>query len=432
MLDRTIAPEVRFDMDLSLPPCEEKTLPNGVKLYIHKGCPFDLTRVRVVVDGGGIIEAGRSAITHLLSLLCDKTNIELTGEDMAEQIDQLGAVFGVEHGTHNVYFSFECITANVRKMCHLLRLSLEGLNFRDDELDSVKPRLEGYYSYIKTNPSSIARIAFLNHLVGKQYPDAQKGSAEEVSNLSRDEIMDYIRKNIINKRIVVYATGCVNDEVISAIEDTFGNKKEWGQNNFNRITIPLVEEPNAGIEIIHLPNATQTTIIMGKRLCNTDSKDLYGLQILSVILGGYFGSRLNINIRETKGYTYGISSSVPICDSTALFQISTQCNAKYANDVIGEICKELQALIDTEVPEDEFDTVIKNLKTSVAAKVDSSFNAAMLHNSIRLGYTNHEEYIKVLSTITTKEIKLLAAKYFEPSSMHIVVVSNDANLQISK
>jgi predicted Zn-dependent peptidase len=153
--------------------------------------------------------------------------------------------------------------------------------------------------------------------------------------------------------------------------------------------------------------------------------DHHKLQVFNTILGGYFGSRLMTNIREDKGYTYGIGSGIISLQNSGYFFISTEVGADVTKDALAEIYKEIELLRTEEVSLEELDLVKNYMLGHFLKSCDGAFNMASLFESVDsfgLDYSFYDEYINTIKTITPKTIKELGVKYFKKSDLKEVVV----------
>ena len=153
--------------------------------------------------------------------------------------------------------------------------------------------------------------------------------------------------------------------------------------------------------------------------------DYLGMTILNTVLGGYFGSRLMTNIREDKGYTYGIGSGLASLLHDGIFYIGTEVGAKVCNNALEEIYKEINILRTDLIPEEELELVKNYLMGTYLKSLDGPFSLADKFLGIKvygLGYDFYDLYIETLKNITSEELLMLAKKYLDPDSMYELVV----------
>ena len=196
--------------------------------------------------------------------------------------------------------------------------------------------------------------------------------------------------------------------------------------DFSEKELLIDTSPNISDNLyIKKEGALQSAIRIGRLIPNKLHPDYLGLQVLNTILGGYFGSRLMNNIREDKGYTYGINSGVVSLKNGGYFFISTEVGADVTKDALNEIYKEIDLLRTEEVSIEELDLVKNYMLGQFLKSCDGAFNLANLFESVKLydlDYNFYNNYIKTIKEITPKTIKALGVKYFNKKDLKEVVV----------
>jgi predicted Zn-dependent peptidase len=176
---------------------------------------------------------------------------------------------------------------------------------------------------------------------------------------------------------------------------------------------------------IEKPDAIQSAVRVGRLLFNKKDPDYFKFQVLNTVLGGYFGSRLMANIREDKGYTYGIGSGLASLVNGGYFFISTEVGVDVTNNTLSEIYKEIKLLREQPVNNEELETVRNYVLGQFLRSVDGPYSLADKFKAIwefGLGYDYFENYFKAVKTITPKEIQELANKYLQEEDLIELVV----------
>ncbi|MBL0064989.1 MAG: insulinase family protein [Bacteroidetes bacterium] len=171
--------------------------------------------------------------------------------------------------------------------------------------------------------------------------------------------------------------------------------------------------------------AVQSAIRIGRRLFNRNHPDYPGMAVLNTVLGGYFGSRLMSNIREDKGYTYGIGSALVSMKQEGYFFISTEVGADVTIPALTEIYKEIDLLKTELVDEEELEMVRNYMRGTFIKGIESAFHLADRFRSLHLhglGYDYYQKYLEKVRTIQPEEIKALANKYLDSSMFYELVV----------
>jgi zinc protease len=271
------------------------------------------------------------------------------------------------------------------------------------------------------------KVAFIGK---RQFNEKMFGSNHRYGKLTQVEHFDQLSANELalahsahytaaNCRIVV--SGRVSSDVQNALNVHFGKMKSGTKTSFDSCAGQLEK----GRFFVDKKGALQSAIKLGRVLAVAfGTEDYFGLKIVNCILGGYFGSRLMSNIREDKGYTYGINSSVSYFKDVCVFQISTEVGVEVTYETLNEIEMEIDRLKTEKVEDDELSVVKNYLLGSILSASDGPFSVAaqykamLLHSKSLDFYTG---YIHVINTITAERIQQLAQKFLQFEEMLIVV-----------
>jgi predicted Zn-dependent peptidase len=221
------------------------------------------------------------------------------------------------------------------------------------------------------------------------------------------------------------ASGNIDDSFIDLLNDNFG-KEKW--NEKTAITknedITLDSKPISKTVYTNLDSAVQSSIVMGKMFPKIDSEDYIPLKVLTCILGGYFNSRLMSNIREEKGYTYGIDAIVVPIKNASVFMILTDVKADKDEETIANIYYEIEKLCKEEIGEEELNTVKHYLTGEALRNMDgvmdiSEYYSNIINNSLPNNYNSY--FIDIMNKVDSKKIKELANRYLTKDSFIISV-----------
>jgi predicted Zn-dependent peptidase len=217
--------------------------------------------------------------------------------------------------------------------------------------------------------------------------------------------------------------GKVSDDVVKLVEKHFDDKN-WAKPAPPDVTRAIT--PSSGFKHrVKMPHSVQSSIRIGKRLFNKTHPDFQKMQVLNVLLGGYFGSRLMSNIREEKGFTYGIHSGLASLIHDGYFFISTEVGSEVTDNALNEIYKEIDRLRSKPVPDEELDLVKNYLSGKILSGLDGPFRLADYYQGLII-YGLDIEYIhqllNTIKTVTSQQLQELANKYLNTEGMFEVVV----------
>ncbi|MEI7831485.1 MAG: insulinase family protein, partial [Prolixibacteraceae bacterium] len=219
----------------------------------------------------------------------------------------------------------------------------------------------------------------------------------------------------------LFASGDVDDGVQKMIVDNFG--AGWGTPFPFKKDQPLVQSAQEKRVFIERESANQNAITIGKFVPNQHHADSAGLKLVTTILGGYFGSRLMSNLREEKGYTYGIHASVVSFVREAIFMVHAEVTAEKTDDAIKEIFFEMQRLREDLIPESELEPLRSFLLGRMLEDFDGPFARSQSFSSLyeaglEVGY--FDTIIQTIKTITPERIREIAITYLNPETMYTV------------
>jgi predicted Zn-dependent peptidase len=247
--------------------------------------------------------------------------------------------------------------------------------------------------------------------------------ASAYNQLTRDQLLEYFKKTYQPQNCTLIIAGKVTDEILKELNSVFGS--DW------KNVSPVVQnvftfDKTAGAEqFIEKPDAIQSAIRIGQIAINRTHADFPGFQVLNTILGGYFGSRLMANIREDKGYTYGIGSALVSLKNNGYFFIASEVGADVCGQTMFEIEKEINLLKAQKVSESELDLVRNYMLGSMLGSLENSLSHADKFKNIYfsgLGYDYYDQYIHTVRNITPNDIISLANQYLNFEDFQKVIV----------
>jgi len=242
--------------------------------------------------------------------------------------------------------------------------------------------------------------------------------------LHREDMLPFFKQMYQPSNCTIVIAGKVGEQTLDLLTDTFdkgwANADEPADNSQ-----PELEHADERFYFIERPEALQSAIRMGMPLINRIHPDFPGLQVLNTVLGGYFGSRLMNNIREDKGYTYGIGSGMSSMKQTGALFIATEVGADVCKAAVIEIEKEINLLKTDLIPNEELSLVRNYMLGSLLGSLENVFSHADKFKNLYfsgLDYDYYERYTQTVKNITAVELKELANKYFNFDEFYKVIV----------
>ena len=421
LLDRKTPPIFQEIDTIHVIQAKEVLLKNELLLgYINAGTEKVL-KLELIFDTG-IITASSPAVAHATAYLLDKGTSKLSANELATQFDTLGAYIGTEVGYEKTTLAVYAISRNVHEVIKLLLEVMTDVKFDPQEL---KTYVNNQRQKLKVNLERVSYVAkkrFPELIYGKNHPYAVTTELEDYDLLTLEDIQTYYSTNFLTKALRLQIAGDVNDKVLKLLMSSFGQLK---LKDVKETVYSAGDLPRAQKKRIPKNNAVQCAIRIGKPLFNRTHPDYVKMQLVSTILGGYFGSRLMANIREDKGYTYGIGSAVVPLKNTGYFFLSTEVGVDVCDAALKEIYFEINRLQTEEVTDQELKLVKNYVLGSFLKSVDGPFaqmEKYQLVKDSKLEYSYFDHYISTVKSITKEDVKLLANKYLEIESLSELIV----------
>ncbi|UCC47338.1 MAG: insulinase family protein [Gemmatimonadota bacterium] len=426
--DRSAPPELGPPPELRLPPIHRLELSNGARVVLLEKHNVPLVQVNLVVRAGSAMDSENAA--GLASLTADMLDEGAAGRDaleLADAIDFLGARLFVSAGEHSTMIGLHTPLSRLDAALELMADVVLRPDFPEDELE--RKRLQRLTTIVQAHdqPRAIASVAFDRTLYGDQHPYGRPDMGDEASLRAvrvadlRDFHRTYFRPN--NAFFVV-----VGDITMGAIRP----KLEALFRDWRRGGVPLKSWPQAeqvqrrAVYLVDKPGAAQSEIRIGRIGAQRLSEDYYALVVMNTILGGSYTSRLNDNLREQHGYTYGARSSFEFQPLPGPFQASAAVGTAVTDKALTEFFNELRGIL-----EPVHDEELTRAKNYVALRFPSRFQTVsgiagqltqLVLYDLSDGY--FDDYVARILAVTQEDVQRVAREYIDPERMAIIVVGD--------
>jgi zinc protease len=408
-LDRTIAPEAHQIEKISLPKIQKKILANKSELVLIAAGEQPVVKIEVVFEAGTRYESVNGQSFFAIKMLSEGTST-LSAAQIAETFDQFGASLELTHGVDRSSVSIFTLSKHLPTLLPVLKDLLFNSTFPEAELKQMKNIITQNLMVQQEKTAYVAGQVFKEKVFGLNHPLGVTLTPEAIQGIEKQQIIDFYEACIKQNNFTILLAGSFDDELIAQIEESFGSIEVQSK------AINHVATPDATTQsiIIEKADALQSTIRLGRPLFSRKHPDFFPFLVMSDLLGGYFGSRLMKNIREDKGFTYGISASfVPFSD-TAYWLVGTDVKKEATQQTLDEIHKEIN-ILKTELVDDEELDLVKNYKIgAMAGGLNTPFEVAdrvkMIHlNGLPEDF--YETYIKNIIAISPEQVMEMANKY---------------------
>jgi zinc protease len=418
MPNRIIAPEFKTIEKINIIKAGECLLDNGIPVYTINAGSQELTKIEFVFNAGMYYQ-DRTLIASTVNTLLESGTSKYNSHQISESIDFFGSFLELGTGQDFASVSLYSLNKYLDESLHFIENIIKDSIFPQEEIDIHLANKKQKHLINSQKVNHLARRKFSELLFGSHHPYGIDVESHDFDTLTREEVIDFYKARYTSKNCFIVAAGNLPPNLINTLNAHFG-KESWGnvasENPQDVQLISTSQQKN----IVEKKDAIQSAIRVGRVLFNKTHPDYFKFQVLNTLLGGYFGSRLMANIREDKGYTYGIGSGLSSFVRAGYFSISTEVGADVTQNALGEIYKEIKRLREEPVGMDELETVRNYILGQFLRSVDGPFALAEKFKAIRefgLDYSYYENYFKSVQTVTPAELKDLANTYLQEKDL---------------
>jgi zinc protease len=418
MLDRTVAPPFNRSTRFDLLQPEQITLSNGVKSYFISAGQQDVIKIELIIKGGRWFEKQWGAAHFATNLLLKGTRTKSSAE-IAQIFDLYGAHLDINAGLDIISIAVYSLNKYLDPALELLFEILTESTFPEKELDQARSI---YLQNLQVNhekTSFLASKSFRKNLFGESHPYGKELEEADVESLTSEQLRSHYEK--FGKDLFILVSGKVDDTTRTRIIRTFSNLPTQLVPD-KKIDAPLSAPKRASTG---KEGSLQASIRMGKRFIDRNHPDYADVLLLNHILGGYFGSRLMKNIREEKGLSYGIYSSLHTLCRDSYLVIGSDVNRENLDLTFSEIEKELTRLHDEKIGTEELEVARNHFIGSLQAELSTPFaHADKLKNILlfSLSPSYYQNLILRLDALTPEDLMKVGDKYFRKESFYEISV----------
>jgi len=420
MLNREIAPQFKQVDQIDFIKAKKHLLKNNIPVFSISGGEQNLVRIEFIFANVDWNEE-KPLLASVTNAMLNEGTHSLTGAEIASKIDYYGSFFQTEFSSDRSSVTLYSLKKYLGNTLPIVKEVLTGSIFPEKELKTYISNQKQKLKVSLEKNDFLARKQFNKLLFGNTlYGYSPDGKDYDL--LNREDLQDYFVKAYHPLNCTIIASGNVDEGIIHELDNLFG---EWESQASFKINQFNFDMPVATERIIEKPQALQSAIRIGIPTINRVHPDFAAFQVLNTVLGGYFGSRLMTNIREDKGYTYGIGSGNASFEQAGFFFIASEVGADVCRNTLQEIEKEINILKTELIPNEELKLVKNYLMGSLLGSLENAFSHADKFKNIYffdLRYNYFDEYIQTIKNISSEELKDLANKYLNYEKFIKVIV----------
>ncbi len=425
MIDRTNSPEIKdaIEFNLKLKPYEKFVLDNGVEVIAINAGAEDVLQIELVFFAGNSYETQNGLAAATNYMLRNGTSTK-TAFQINEHFEYFGAYCNRTCYNETAIVSLHTLSKHLNVLLPVMREMLTDSIFPEEELEIFIQNSKQKLSVSLQKCDFVANRLIDAYLFGEQHPYGKYMVASDYDALSTDQMKAYFQQYYVNGTAVIFVAGNLPLDLFEQMNKQFGDLSitPHTKQPVKNIVLPASQKK---YRISNDANGVQGAIRIARPFPNRHHPDFMNVMVLNSVLGGFFGSRLMSNIREEKGYTYGIHSYVQNHIQDSAWMISTEAGKDVSEATVEEVFKEMKILRETLIDEEELLLVRNYMIGSILGDLDGPFQIIGRWKNIILNNLDEQYFydsIKTIKTISAEELKALAEKYLQPEDFYELVV----------
>jgi len=413
------------EFELELPPYVRYTLSNGVDVFAIDLGKVDAMMVSWIFDAGNSYEAGNGIAAAVNTLLKNGTSSR-KAFDISEHFDYYGAYLNRACHHETAELTLHCLNQHFGELVPVVAELLTESVYPEEELGIYSKNAQQRLQVNLKKSDFVAGRLIDSYLYGERHPYGKYNMPEDYQALRREDLVDFYGRHYQRGACRIIAAGKLPGDLIPLLEKYIGGLP-FGKPAVGGAVpqFPIRPAGEKKYRVTNDPDGVQGSIRMARNFPNRHHPDFQRVQVLNNVFGGFFGSRLMTNIREDKGYTYGIYSYLVNNRQESGWMISTEAGKEVCEPAIAEVYKEMNLLREELIDEEEL-TMARNFAIgTVLGDLDGPFHVASRWKSILLNGLDENyfrEGIRIVKTITPEELRELAVRWLDPAAFFELVV----------
>jgi len=423
MLDRKTPPAIKdaVDLRLELKPYEKYTLRNGADVYVVDAGAEDVLQLELVFYAGNSFEE-RNLIAASANFLLKNGTSQKNAFQINEHFDYYGAYLNRNCYNETATLSLHTLSKYLPELLPVMKELLTDSVFPQQEIDTYKQNMKQRLNVNLKKSDFVAGRLIDTYLYGEQHPYGRFSRFEDFDALTREELQAFYERYYRGGKFLVFVAGKLPSTLFALLDEHLG---DLPCSALGLPQHPILSANEKKYRVTNDPNGVQGAVRMGAPFPNRHHPDFLKVQVLNNLFGGFFGSRLMTNIREDKGYTYGIYSYLENHIQQSAWVISTDAGRDVCEATIVEVYREMEDLRNEPVDAEELQLVRNYMMGSILGDLDGPFHIINRWKNIILNgvpETYFYDQIRTIRTIDAKELQELANRYLQPELFYELVV----------
>jgi zinc protease len=414
---------------LQLATPESATLPNGLTLILSRRTGVPIIAANLVLKTGSDANPlDKPGLANFVAAMLDEGTTTRNALQLADQTAQLGASLGTGSSMDATTVSARSLAKNFPATLDLLADVVLRPSFPADEIERQRASRVAQLLQQRDNPGQVAAQVAAAALYGPRHPYgfSEIGTEAAVKTVSREHMVEFWRQNFVPNNAALIVAGAISMPELRALAD-----RSFGAWMKGTPAVPTLEAPGttaARVVVVDKPGSPQTQLRIVGLGAPRSSPDFRPLQVMNQALGGLFSSRINMNLREQHGYTYGANSAFTFRRSAGPFQVVSGVRTDVTAPAVEEIFKEVRGMVERPLAADELQKAKDAMANSLPGAFETSSNAVNNFSNVftyNLGLDYYTHYAAQVNAVTAEQAVAVAKKYLVPSQMVVIAVGDD-------
>ena len=423
MPDRKHAPEIvdAVNFKLQLKQAEKFVLKNGGEVYAVNAGAEEVLAVEWVFYAGNWFEDQNLVAATTNFLLRNGTSAK-SAFQINEYFEYYGSYLNRACYNETATITLHCLSKHIKELLPSVRELITDSVMPQEELDIYKQNMKQRLKVNIKKSDFVAGRLMDVYLYGEKHPYGKYSRLEDFDVLNREQLLDFYKKYYQQGKLVLFVAGKLPADMASLLDQYFG---DLPNNPVSLSEIVSHPSPEKKYRITNDETGVQGSVRMARPFPNRHHPDFMKVMVLNTLFGGFFGSRLMSNIREEKGYTYGIYSFLQNHIHDTAWMISTEAGKDVCEATIEEVYKEMKLLREEVVDEEELLLVRNYMMGGILGDLDGPFQIMGRWKNIVLNNLTEQYFydsIHTIKTISAEELQFLAQKYLKPEEFYELVV----------
>lgn len=411
------------------PSFTRSTLANGLTVIVARVSKLPLVSVATVIGATAVGDIrGKEGLAELTAQALREGTDRRNGIQLALDLEKLGTSLESGADWDTTVASMTVLRANLDRAFEIVAETLTSPAFREEDIGRLKAERLAERMQVLDEPRGLADESFARFLYASdaRYAVPMSGTSKSVTAITREDIQQlYLRNYSPASTTVVFAGDVAPDDAVKLVETTLGT---WKGERAGPIDKPdRIARTTRAVQIVSKPDAAQSELRVGHVGVPRTHPDYFSIVVMNAVLGGLFSSRINLNLREAHGYTYGASSYFDWRRRSGPFVISTAVQSEVTAPAISETLKEIDAMREQEISHDELTLATSYLEGVFPIRYETTAAiASALASMVTFGLPENyfDTYRSKVSSVTTRDVLDAARRHVRPEELQIVVVGN--------